>query len=599
MHLIQLKRSWPLFLAIALSCFITVSCQKELSGDSNIPGNPNDLSSKVVSSASGFVTDENNAPVIGASVKLGSGTTTTDKYGFFEIKNVEVVKTAAVVTVTRSNYFNGIKTYMAAEGKAAFFRIRLIPKTLAGTVSGSTGGVVTLTNGLKLSFPANAVMTETNGAVYTGTVHVAAAWLDPTAPDLNSIMPGDLRGLGENGDIKGLTTYGMAAVELTGDAGQKLQVAAGKKVTLNFPLPAAIAGSAPTTIPLWSFDESNGLWKQEGSAVKTGNEYIGDVSHFSYWNCDVPGPVVQVTVRFTDAAGNGIANAYVSFKPVGTTYGGAAHGYTDSSGYIIGPIPANATLELTVQSTNNCSTPVYTQTFTTTNANVNLGTIIINSISNLATLSGSVTNCSNAAVTNGYIILKVGYAYYRYPLSATGTYSVNQVLCTATQNVIIIAEDITAAQQSPELTQTIQPGNNAIPPIQACGISTQQYFNYTINGTSYSFTAPGDSLAFYRYDNGTNTPNLVLTASNLSSTLDASLLFTGAGAGAGSTQQLVLIQATQLSDSTTITTPINVNITEYGSSGQFAAGNFSGMVTGYPTPTAYTISGTFRVRKYF
>lgn len=41
-------------------------------------------------------------------------------------------------------------------------------------------------------------------------------------------MPGDLRGIDTDGYMKGLTTYGMAAVELTGAGGESLQIADGK-----------------------------------------------------------------------------------------------------------------------------------------------------------------------------------------------------------------------------------------------------------------------------------------------------------------------------------------------------------------------------------
>ena len=51
-------------------------------------------------------------------------------------------------------------------------------------------------------------------------------------------------------------------------------------------------------------------------------------------------------------------------------------------------------------------------------------------------------------------------------------------------------------------------------------------------------------------------------------------------------------------DSTSIRTPINVQITEYGSVGQFIAGNFSGaLFGGAPTNTVYNTSCTFRIRR--
>ncbi len=64
-----------------------------------------DFATKVTSSVSGFVTDQNDAAVAGAFVSVGSMTTTSDRYGYFAVKNVDVVKEAATVTVTYTGYF--------------------------------------------------------------------------------------------------------------------------------------------------------------------------------------------------------------------------------------------------------------------------------------------------------------------------------------------------------------------------------------------------------------------------------------------------------------------------------------------------------------
>jgi hypothetical protein len=196
---------------------IFFSCQKDLSlEDGGTVVTPPYLSTKVSSSVSGFVTDENDSAVKGASVQFGTTNITTDKYGYFEAKNVQVVKEAAVVTVSKPGYFKGIKTYIAKEGKAAFFRIKLIPKTLAGTISATSGGTVTLVNGLSIKLPAGGIVNAATNTAYTGTVNIAAYWINPTAADLNKIMPGDLRGINTEGSLKLLQTFGMAAVELTG-----------------------------------------------------------------------------------------------------------------------------------------------------------------------------------------------------------------------------------------------------------------------------------------------------------------------------------------------------------------------------------------------
>jgi len=143
------------------------SCQKELSIDNGTGSLPPDLKTKISSSVSGFVTDENNAAVMGATVQFGSSTTTTDKYGYFEAKNVQVVKEAAVVTVSKPGYFKGIKTYIATVGKAAFFRIKLIPKTIAGTIDAASGGTITLANGLNIKLPAGGIVNAATNTAYT------------------------------------------------------------------------------------------------------------------------------------------------------------------------------------------------------------------------------------------------------------------------------------------------------------------------------------------------------------------------------------------------------------------------------------------------
>ncbi len=58
----------------------------------------------------------------------------------------------------------------------------------------------------------------------------------------------------------------MLVVELEGAGGEKLQIAPGHKVKLNMNIPQSLLASAPQNIPLWYFDETDGKWKEEGSA---------------------------------------------------------------------------------------------------------------------------------------------------------------------------------------------------------------------------------------------------------------------------------------------------------------------------------------------
>ena len=596
-----LKKVLP-FLAISL---ITLwSCQKSLN-DFGISGDQiPDLTTKVNASVSGFVTDENNQAVSGATVKFGNATIMTDEYGYFSFSLNNVIKNAAMVSVTYPGYFKGIKTFIAEEGKSAFFRIQLLPKTTAGSFNATSGGVVSLPNGMSINFPSNAIsdFTSSNSTPYSGTVNVSVHWLNPTAPNLAQIMPGDLRGIDSDGALKVLQTYGMAAVELTGDAGQVLNITTGQSATITFPLPASIAGTAPATIPLWYFDENLGLWKQEGSATKTGNTYVGSVSHFSFWNCDVPSNYVQFNCTVVDGDGAPVAFAWVKISEVSNPYN-AGYGLTDSSGYVHGAVPNNTSLKLEVFNDFSCGTPVYTQTFSTTNTNISLGTITIPISSiNLANVTGTVTDCSNAPVNNGYVMMLKNSSYYRYALDNAGAFDFSTIICNGSESVTFIGEDRNSMQQSSPLIYTLNNGINAVGNLQACGVSTQQFINYTINGVSYSITAPTDSIFSFvnlqTIQSRIEVHGNAIVPGNPNSYRNISFYFTQSGIASGSTQNLVGYYTSDISDSTIITSPIPVNITEYGIVGEYISGNYSGTIFGgAPTNTPYVISGSFRVRR--
>lgn len=592
----KIVAAFAVLLMAAASLFIA-SCQKELSSGFTITETPPDLVTKINSAVSGFVTDEADAPVNGAVVQFGGASASTDKYGYFEIKNVQAVKHAAVVTVIKPGYFNGIKTFIAAQGKSGFFRIKLLPKTNQGNFDAATGGTVTLANGLAVSFPANAVKLASGGA-YGGQVNVAAQWLNPASADLNRTMPGDLRGLDSLGFIKTLTTYGMAAVELTGASGELLQVADGKKATLTFPIPASISGTAPANIPLWSFNETLGLWKQEGNAVKSGSNYVGQVSHFSFWNCDVPNNYVQFNCTVKNDDGSAVPGAAVKISVVGDPQR-AGWGYTDSSGYTGGAVPNNSQLLLEVFSNYSCGTPVYSQAFTTTNQDVSLGIITIPA-ANVATVSGNVINCTAAPVTNGYVIMLKDGIGYRYEIASDGSFSFTTALCTGTASIQLVAEDVDALQSGTLQNLTISSGSNAAGTLSACGTSIEQYIYYNINGTDYSITYPGDTIAHY-VNTQTTFPVSAVWGGRFNSGAGNSVNFSFAQSNivAGSVQSLNSFYASQIPDSSNALTgsPV-VNVTEYGVIGQFIAGNFNCTVTSGPPPgTTYNVTCQFRVRR--
>ena len=581
---------------ISILLFLFLSCKKNVDTIADAGNVLPDLVTKVTSSVSGFVTDQNNAAVTGAIVKAGTSTTLTNRYGYFEFKNIQVVKEAATVEVSYAGYFKGIKTYMATEGKAAFFRIKLLQKTIAGTINATSGGAVSLSNGLNISLPANAVKNSTTGLAYTGTVNIAAQFIDPTSNEIIKTMPGDLRGIDAGGFIKGLTSYGMMAVELTGASGELLQIAGGKKATITFPVPASINATAPAIIPLWYFDESNGLWKEEGAATKTGNNYVGDVSHFSFWNFDSPASYAHFNINLvTD---NNIPLSYVAVKISHATFGeNFRMGYADSTGYISGAVPLNKDLKLEIFA-SGCDIPVYSTNFSVTNDDPAVKTITIpNTALLISTISGTVHNCNDLPVSNGFIMMFGGNQYMRIPIKNDGTYSFSSILCNSVSTETFIATDQNSSTENNPVTYDLVPGVNTLPVIKACQASTVEFIDYSINGAHYHYEAPATTFNYQPYSSVTT------IIANVQPVNTSFWISNGVPFAAGVDTPLGVFGEAVYSDpggmiSVSLANPIMVHITEFGPVGQFISGNFSGtMVRQMPPLTQYNIQCNFRVRR--
>jgi len=585
---------------VILSSFILtlsfcISCQKDTIGNTGSPEPPTDLTAKVTSGKiSGFVLDDQNHPVQHATVVVGNLNTTTNLFGYFEVNGALVTKTVGTVVVSQPGYFKGIRSFYAEEGGTVSVQIKLIPKTISGTINAGNGGEVSLPNGLTIHFPQNAVVDNSSGASYSGTVQVFSSWINPIGQDLWLTMPGDLRGLNENGTLKLLTTYGMAAVELTGSSGELLQMAPGKKASLTMPLPAAIAGIAPATIPLWYFDETKGLWKQEGRATKNGNSYVGEVAHFSFWNCDSANSFIQLSLTVKDENGAPVQNAIVKLT-ANNALNQVAYGYTNSNGYVSGSVPVNANIQMDIFGTFGCNTPSLSQNFSTGTTNQSLGDFTINMAQNQSIISGVLINCSGNPVSHGAVLVIEHGWYTQYPIHADGSFSIGHLLCGGPTNISLIGIDEDAGEQSSAINFQVTSGQNLAGTIQTCGISTTKYIHYSIDGGQpISLVSPTDSISIS--GNGTSL-TYYMGGTTFDQSNHISFSFSSPGAAVGSVQNLQQFWASSFGQTLTISNPSCVNITEFGAIGEFIAGNFNAhIIDGAST---HQVSCNFRILRPF
>ena len=147
-------------------------------------------------------------------------------------------------------------------------------------------------DGARLDIPEDGLVDE-NGNTVTGEITVEFTAFDVSEKPEIGGFPGMFAGLRTDGTMEQILSFGAMEVNLKQD-GQDVQVKPGKKVELDIP---AYAEGIPDNadIPLWSLDESSGIWIEEGDvdpiqndASPTGQVMRTEVTHFTTWNGDFP-----------------------------------------------------------------------------------------------------------------------------------------------------------------------------------------------------------------------------------------------------------------------------------------------------------------------
>ncbi len=586
-------RKWWLFLsALAISAAFLQGCKKNVSEERFTPiikPYTPDFTTTVNAAAKGFITDENGNALENATVKGGNITVTTDKYGYFKINDADFATSAGFVQVSKPGYFTGYRTFLPVAGQEAFIRLQLIPKTNTGVVESPVGGTVTTNGEAAVTLPPNAVVVASTNTAYTGLINISARWLNPAEAQTTQLtMPGNLTGIDSAGHLNILVTYGMLVVELTGLNGELLQMATGKKALLHFPLPAPFNATSPATILLWYFDETKGVWKQEGRAVKNGNSYNGEVSHFSWWNCDVPYPLVSLKAQVVNNSLQPLSNIPVTVG-IPELPGSERVLYSDTAGFVNGLVPATSNLTLGVLTP--CNQNIAFRNIVTVNNDIDLGAIEVNLGQNAATISGSVTKCNGNPVTNGRVIV-TGLDGNSIITINNGVFSTAGVVCDGA-NAAMVAFDDEAVQQSNVINITLSTGNNDAGTLSACNAPTTEII--TIQSTTDTFfTLPQHLFGgnFYFLNDST-----VINAVDLLNGNQLSFQFSFTGAATAGTHPLGNNKFSLAGIEWEFVAATSVTVSSYGLVGQFVTGSFGGSAIPVGGGTAQNFTINFNVKR--
>lgn len=443
----------------------------------------------------GQLTNDQGLVVADAEVRIGSKQTTTDQEGLWSIDNATVVKDQAFIQFAAADHHRGSRTLLVEAGEKYEIDVEMLQFNGGVSVDAATGGTATVAGtNASVSFLAGA-FAKTDGTPYTGTVRVEAAYLDPNSPTIGNRMPGDLRATTAAGDARLLISYGMMSVELFDDAGNELQLADGQRATLTLPVEGEAANTAPESIPLWFFDEATAQWIEEGTATLQNGSYVGEVSHFTFWNCDIPTEYIRLcgTVVFQTEVDNVDSTAAANLQLIIESQNwGNGYGYTDENGQFCGIVPANETLTLIVR--GDCNEPLYTLTIGPFSSDTDLGTIIVPLSQNLLTTVSGTASCNGVPLTSGAVrVYQGGSLVSTTTVETDGSFTTDYISCNSSDITIRVINYATLEESEDEVFAY----NNIIAAgdIAACAQTLDNYFELIINGGTPQV---GDSLFFGR-----------------------------------------------------------------------------------------------------
>ena len=416
----------------------------------------------------GKVVDVNGIKLINVLVTIGNQTTMTDHNGVFILNNTSVYEKFAFIKATKNGYIQGSRSLIPTANGTNDVQITLLEKNIVGTINSGEASEVFLPNGSKVSFQGDFI--NSSGATYNGQVEVSLHYLEPNQQETFTQMPGMLFGKCENGSASGMETYGMLAVNLYSSAGEELNILETSPATMTFPV-STTTPNAPENIPLWYFDEVTGYWKEQGLATKVGNEYIAEVSHFTWWNVDIP--LDTVNVCFTLQASNNLPNFYFEIIR-NQTQQTIFTGYTNDNGEACGLFPANE--EMTINIYGDCTNDViYTQAIGSYASDVTVTFIIPSLPSELieTNLSVNLATCSGSSLINGYAIVSdVNNTSISEIISiVNGVFNNPFVYCNG-ESYTMVVHDSDSQQNSDVINLSLAPLNTVIGDVLVCGNET-------------------------------------------------------------------------------------------------------------------------------
>ncbi len=451
----------------------------------------------------GQVLDENNQPVDGAQVRVGGELAITDANGVFRFASMRLPSENAKLMVSKIGYFDYSRAFYVHADAMQMVKIQLLAKEQVGTISGSAGGSIQLPGGAQLVFPAGA-FADDRGNAYNGVVRVFGKSVRHNS---SLQMPGDHRATNNQGEEMSLGHFGMLGVELFGQSGQELRIREGAEATLKLPIAAGQLASAPSQVSLWYYNLQDARWIEDGIAQRIGNEYVGTVTHFTFWSFSTGFNLVTLEGKvFLVDNQHPMKGTVVRLTMASDSTQGVAT--TNAAGFFKGGVPKGGSFILDVL--NECGEVIHSLDLGQIDDNTVLPDIIVaNTGPQTVELTGKLVDCSGAPIPNGYAQVLLGNFKWVAFTAIDGSFTISKVRCdTTTGTGVVIGFDLQNGKQSTPDTIMVPPNAVALGDLAVCD-SLYEFIKFSLDFNDYTIAVPvggvRDSLGMRTFLNGYST----------------------------------------------------------------------------------------------
>jgi PKD repeat protein len=240
-------------------------------------------------------------PIQGAQVTVGGVTSVVAEFARARFANTALDQ-PITVRVTAPGYVSTsvqLAPWAAQTPTERLAVVRMMPLASAQVLEdiAAAGPVSVGVLNATVALPANGFVNAKGEPAAGAASIIITPWDITRAADM-AAFPGSRQARSEGGAIVKLISFGMMDVQVVGADGSPLQLAPGKTAQISMDLPTdkdeqGQPLAVGDTIPLWHFDEAQGLWVREGTgkvvASSTSASGLGvsaTVGHFSSWNWD-------------------------------------------------------------------------------------------------------------------------------------------------------------------------------------------------------------------------------------------------------------------------------------------------------------------------